>query len=113
MYEYAAKIIRVHDGDTCTAVVDLGFRVSQEMNLRLVGINAPELSQAGIGIDARNHLRALIDGKNVIVRTYKDRQEKYGRYLAEIFIGNDPISANQRMVLDGHAASWDGKGPRP
>lgn len=42
-YTYQAKIISVYDGDTCTAVIDLGFRISFEIKLRLAGINTPEL----------------------------------------------------------------------
>lgn len=108
MYEYAAKILSVHDGDTCTALVDLGFRISQEMPLRLLGIDAPELSQKPAGQDARDHLRALIDGKQVTVRTEKDRTEKYGRYLATIFVGGDTMSVNDKMIRDGHARTYDG-----
>lgn len=112
MYEYTAKIDGVHDGDTCTATVDLGFCASIQLHLRLIGINAPELSQP-TGPAARDHLKAMIDGKTVMVKTQKDKQEKYGRYLATIFVGDDPTSVNERMISAGHAVAWDGKGPRP
>lgn len=112
MYEYAAKILSVHDGDTCTALVDLGFRISQEMPLRLNGINAPELSQPG-GKEARDHLRAMIDGKSVVILTAKDKKEKYGRYLATIFVGGDRSkSVNDKMIDAYHAKPYDGTGPR-
>lgn len=108
MYEYRAKIVSVYDGDTCTALVDLGFRVAIEMPLRLLGINAPEMSEKPAGKDARDHLRAMIDGKQVTIRTEKDRTEKYGRYLATIFVGDTSESVNAKMVSAGHAVAYDG-----
>jgi len=112
MYEYRAKILSVHDGDTCAVVIDFGCRITQEMTLRLYGINAPELSQKPMGQAARDYLRAMIDGKTVLVRTIKDKREKYGRYLAEIFVGDDPVSVNRKMIEAGHATEYDGTGPR-
>lgn len=109
MYEYSARILSVHDGDTCTALVDLGFRISQEMPLRLNGINAPELSQPG-GKEARDYLRSIIDGKQVVIFTVKDRKEKYGRYLADIVVGVELVSV--MMCSAGHAKPYDGTGPR-
>ena len=43
MYTYKAKAISVYDGDTVTLVVDLGFKISTEVKLRLEGIDTPEL----------------------------------------------------------------------
>ena len=42
MYQYRATITAVYDGDTCTAIVDLGLHVRVEATLRLHGINTPE-----------------------------------------------------------------------
>lgn len=35
MYQYKAKVIDVYDGDTITAMVDLGFYHFQQMKFRL------------------------------------------------------------------------------
>ena len=43
MYTYRAKIIGVYDGDTITALVELGFNVTIELKLRLYGIDTPEV----------------------------------------------------------------------
>ncbi|WP_370480008.1 hypothetical protein [Tamlana flava] len=43
MYTYKSKIIDVYDGDTVTAIVDLGFLHFQEMKLRLYVSDTPEL----------------------------------------------------------------------
>ena len=42
-YFYKAKIISVYDGDTVTAVMDLGFNITNKIKIRLHGINAPEI----------------------------------------------------------------------
>ena len=42
MYEYEMKVLRVVDGDTVDAQIDLGFKVHHNIRVRLYGINAPE-----------------------------------------------------------------------
>ena len=41
-FEYNAKVLRVVDGDTVDALVDLGFSVHRKIRVRLYGINTPE-----------------------------------------------------------------------
>jgi endonuclease YncB( thermonuclease family) len=109
MYEYAAEITRVVDGDTVHARVDLGCDVRLDMTIRLYGINAPELNTAG-GLEAKEFVErevARVAGK-VLVRTHKDRKEKFGRYLADIWTGNPATenSLNQQLVVDGLAVVY-------
>jgi len=103
MYNYYAKIIGVYDGDTVTAVVDLGFLHSQEMKLRLYGIDTPEMRgpEKVEGKKVRDIVRTMILDKQVELITYKDKQGKYGRYLATIII--DGVDVNQWLVSNGHA----------
>jgi endonuclease YncB( thermonuclease family) len=120
-YQYRAEVVSVRDGDTVTARIDLGFHVSFWADLRLLGLNAPELKTGKPGIDAREHLTGLIsrhrinigDGSAanpvVIVRTKKDRDDKYGRMLAELVGQADDgsfVSLNDRMIRDGHAVPY-------
>ena len=42
MWEYQAEILRVVDGDTVDARIDLGFKVHYNVRVRLHGLNAPE-----------------------------------------------------------------------
>lgn len=102
-YVYKAFITSVFDGDSCTAKLDLGMHVSMEIKIRLYGINAPEIRGADklAGIQSRDHLRSMILMRDVIIKTYKDKTEKYGRWLADIFV--DDVNINQKMVQDGHA----------
>ena len=47
----------------------------------------------------------LIDGREIIIETLKDRRGKYGRYLAEIWIGQEGVwlNVNDALVATGHA----------
>lgn len=91
MYEYSAKILRVIDGDTVEAEVDLGFHLKSTMRFRLAGINTPEMNTVE-GKKAKSTLLAMIEGKTVTILTLKDKQEKYGRYLAVIMLDNKNIN---------------------
>lgn len=78
------------------------------MILRLYGINAPELHKPG-GQEAKSFLANLVDGKQVTLRTLKDKQEKYGRYLGLLLLPNGPApgaNVNQMMVEAGHAVPY-------
>lgn len=103
MYNYKAHIKDVYDGDTVTAVVDLGFLHYQEMKLRLYGIDTPELRgpEREQGLIVRDILREMILDKDVEIHSYKDKQGKYGRYLATILL--DGVDINQWLVDNGHA----------
>ena len=100
MYEYRASNIRVIDGDTVEADLDLGFGVTVRHILRLAGIDAPERDQ-----ESTEYLREfLTQGYRVVAKTEKDRRGKYGRYIAWLFV--DDLSANDWMVRSGHATRW-------
>ncbi|NNM22882.1 MAG: thermonuclease family protein [Flavobacteriaceae bacterium] len=106
MYNYKAHIKAVYDGDTVTAVVDLGFLHYQEMKLRLYGIDTPELRgpEREQGLIVRDILREMILDKEVEIHSYKDKQGKYGRYLATIIL--DGLNVNQWLVDNGHAQEY-------
>lgn len=117
MWEYNATIYSVYDGDTLRANVDLGFRIwTHGVPFRLARINAPELIKSDPrGRVARDYVLATVPvDSEVQIRTYKDEQEKYGRYLADIYPeGFDGFCVNDRLVELGYALYWDGKGVRP
>ncbi len=101
MYTYKCKILRIVDGDTIDAEVDLGFRVRMEMRFRLLGINSPErFTEAGKRSSER--LAELCPvGQIITVETKKDKQEKFGRYLG-LFFTPDGTNVNQTMISEGH-----------
>ena len=42
----------------------------------------------------------------VRIRTHKDSKGKYGRYLAEVFVGDDTESINTKLILMGFGAEY-------
>lgn len=108
MYEYRAKVIDVHDGDTITAMVDLGFHIQMEIKVRFFGINAPEITGPSKPNGLKTKLRVieLISGKDIIIKTHKDKQEKYGRWLGDIFLPDSTISINQILLNENLAVPF-------
>lgn len=43
---YPATLVAIHDGDTFTFDIDLGFQITFRFPCRLYGVNAPELATA-------------------------------------------------------------------
>ena len=102
MYEYKAKIVKVYDGDTVTAEIDLGFNVIIKEKIRLSGINAPEVrgKERPQGLLSRDFLRDMILGQYVTIKTMRDKKGKYGRYRGTIFLEEegDFININEWIV---------------
>lgn len=90
MFTYKAMVVSVYDGDTFRADVDLGFRATlHAIVFRLAGLNTPEIGQPG-SLEARDEVRRLMLGKEVIIESLMDRTEKYGRWLAHVLIPDVP-----------------------
>lgn len=106
MYEYQARVKKIVDADTLDLSIDLGLGVWIDQRVRLWGINAPE-RYTDAGKAAIEWLTEVLSGCDLItIRTLKDRQEKYGRYLALIFVPGDQTSVNDTLVKQGHAAEY-------
>jgi micrococcal nuclease len=100
MYTYNATVIRVVDGDTLILNIDLGFRLGMKLRGRLANINAPEGKQT----EATAWLtRELPVGAEVVVQT-KKTQEKFGRWIITVFIGNRNL--NQELLDLGLALPY-------
>jgi micrococcal nuclease len=103
LYHYRAVVVNVYDGDTINVNIDLGLStwINNE-KLRLARINAPEIKgkERTKGLRSRDFLRELLLNKKVIIQTIKDRKEKYGRYLAEIWLEENGkfINVNDLLV---------------
>jgi micrococcal nuclease len=101
LYKYKATVQRVVDGDTIDFLVGLGFRINYDVRVRLIGINAPERNALG-GSEATDYLKAKLPiGKEVFIETFKNPTDKYGRWLATIYL--DEVNLNQLIIADGHA----------
>jgi endonuclease YncB( thermonuclease family) len=89
------------DAILCTAVIDGDtFRLETGKTVRLIGIDAPELSQPG-GDKSREYLVRLIQNKGVTLeKGYEDR-DKYNRLLRFVYLGN--LCINEELIKQGYA----------
>jgi endonuclease YncB( thermonuclease family) len=83
-------VTSVYDGDT----IKIG-----STNIRLDGIDAPELAQT-YGIQSRDNLRSLVNGQTVTV--YYSKIDKYGRTVGSVF-NNSCVNVNLQQVRTGSA----------
>ena len=111
MYTYKAKVVRVVDGDTIDALIDLGFDIHKKIRIRMVGMNAPEsrtrdLEEKKRGLAAKARLKEILkEGKNKFILESQG-VGKYGRCLAVIKIGD--VDVNQQLIEEGHATAYFG-----
>lgn len=107
LYHYQAEVIRVIDGDTFDAMVDLGMSTFIKVRVRILGINAPEKTgpTKEAGIASMFFLGSLIDtGEKRMITIKTIKKDKYGRWLAQVFThtGEDVVpmilAANQAVA---------------
>jgi micrococcal nuclease len=93
--------ISTEDTIYCTKIVDGDtFRLANGDMVRLIGIDAPELSQPG-GEMSREYLAHLILGKPITLeRGYEDR-DKYNRLLRFVYTGD--LCINEEIIRQGYA----------
>ena len=113
------KINRVVDGDTIDVTIDLGFDLYKKERVRVAGVDTPEKrtrdkEEKALGIDATNWLKSKLEeaikgDDELTIRTeLKGGVGKYGRLLGWLYIGDDLVSLNEAMILEGYAWSYDG-----
>jgi len=110
MYEYEAEIVRWVDGDTVDLRVSLGFGITRADRFRLYGIDTPERGQPGHGEATAFCMGAAPVGSLVTIRSLKPdlRQDKYGRWLAEITPITSATTVNEALVAAGLARPYLG-----
>ena len=113
------EINRVLDGDTIDVTIDLGFDLYKKERVRIAGVDTPEkrtrdLEEKALGLDAtywmKDKLTETIKGdEELIIRTeLKGGTGKYGRLLGWLYVGEDTVSLNEKMITEGYAWAYDG-----
>ena len=99
---YSCKLVRVVDGDTCDAMIDLGFDVWVN--------RTRDLEEKKKGLEAKAYVKDLLEnsdeGKFSII---SHGRGKYGRVLGEIFVKGHDISVNELLKENGHAYEYHGE----
>ena len=118
MYEYRCKVVHIVDGDTVDVDIDLGFGVwMKKQRIRLYGIDTPEsrtrdLEEKKYGLAAKAYLTGMLDDEaGIILKTYKDKEGKFGRILGELWRTTNYAdqSINEYMVEKHHAVRYMGQ----
>jgi micrococcal nuclease len=115
-YIYRIKsVLKVVDGDTIDASIDLGFDISLSKRIRLAGIDTPEsrtrdLEEKALGLESKEWLKKALEGaKDIIIKTEKpDSTEKYGRIIGHLFVNDQETSLNNQMIAEGYALEYEG-----
>jgi len=107
----SGKVIKVYDGDTITIAARFPGAKGPiyRFNVRLNGIDSPEIKggtphEKELAIKSRDALSLVIMGKIVDLKNVST--EKYGRVLADVYLGN--VNMCEWMLENGHAVKYDG-----
>ena len=115
MYKYAARLIRVVDGDTIDAEIDLGFDIMIRQRVKLYGIATPDLRSLDIdirekGLAAKAKLIDLLT-KEFLINTVLNKRGKYGRIMgivSVVSVDGTVININNALVAGGFAVEHMG-----
>jgi len=118
MYTYNAKLIRVVDGDTVIAMVDLGFSTWKEAKIRFYGIDAYESrtrdkEEKIKGLAAKKLVQDALEKSNGEFVLKSKGIDKYGRSLGILLVPNEEaengsVDLNQHLVNEGLAVPYYG-----
>jgi len=119
MYNYKIRPVKIIDGDTIDAEIDLGFDIKTKKRIRFAGINTPEsrtrdLKEKARGLAAKDRVKQLLNGcDNITLQSHG--LGKFGRCLGEIFLdkvdGKECLtlkSLNELLIKEKHAVEYNG-----
>ena len=111
---YSCKLVRVVDGDTCDAMIDLGFNVWVKNRIRFMGVDAWESrtrnkEEKVKGLAAKAYVKDLLENSDEGKFLLKSHGVgKYGRVLGELFVKGHDTSVNELLKENGHASAYYG-----
>lgn len=104
-----AKVLEVYDGDTITIGFELG-KIFYRKRCRIYGIDCAELrtkseQERNVAINTKIYVEKLLLDKVVSVEV-QPRDDKYGRVLAKILLGD--LSIGDHLIEKGLAYKYEG-----
>jgi micrococcal nuclease len=116
MYDYECKLVRVLDGNTIEADIDLGFNITIRQRVRLFGVESPSLQGATEEIResaraSRDNLLAILP-ETFIVETIIKKRGKFGRIMGTLYTLNADESRtciNDSLIENGFAKRHEAK----
>lgn len=105
------QVIKVYDGDTITIASKLPYDASPlyRLSVRLNGIDTPEIKgktadEKQVAREARDALAGLIMNKQIRLKNVES--EKYGRILADVYLGD--LHINKWLIDNRYAVAYSG-----
>ena len=114
MYIYNSELIKVVDGDTIDALVDIGFDTWKKVRIRMMGMNAPEsrtrdLEEKKLGLAAKDRVKEILEENDNKFILKSHGVGKYGRCLGEIFVETlGETSLQKTLINEGHGTEYNG-----
>ena len=111
---YSAKLVRVVDGDTCDAMIDLGFDTWIKKRIRFMGVDTWEsrtrdLEEKKKGLEAKAFTKEILESNKGKFDIISHGVGKYGRVLGELFVKGQDKSLNELLKDNGHAYEYHGE----
>jgi endonuclease YncB( thermonuclease family) len=110
-YVYRAEVLDVHDGDTYTVRVDLGFKTAITIQCRLHGVDTPELKVGTKpnppGLAARDFVKVTLTNdvwltyNPIVIQSYKDNRS-FERWVCDVWL-QDGRKLADVLLAEGHA----------
>jgi micrococcal nuclease len=113
-HNYSAVLMRVVDGDTCDAMIDLGFDTWIKRRIRFKSVDCWEsrtrdLDEKKKGLAAKAFTKEILatsDSGKFLLKSHG--VGKYGRVLGELFVKGQDKSVNELLIENGHAYEYEG-----
>lgn len=105
LYLYEAKIIRVKDGDTFIAELDVGFGFKTDKTFRLYKDNTPEtwrpktIAEKRHGQKATDFVKTLFEenGNVVYVKSISAESAIYGRWECQVYLNAEDYHNDRHL----------------
>ena len=98
------KVLWVTDGDTIAVKID-----GEERSVRMIGVDTPESvhwdasKNVPEGKVASDYTKKLLSGKTVYLEYDVEREDKYGRTLAYVYLDDQKTMVEEKLLSDGMA----------
>ena len=108
------RVISNYDGDSYKVILDLGFHLYQRADIRLRGVDTPELRRGTGSTEltraaaklARDLAAQWIESADEVVFHSTGYKGKYGRPLGDLYLDGDSLS--ESLIKANLAVEYDG-----
>ena len=115
MYTYQCNTIRVIDGNTVDASIDLGFNVTIRQRIKLYGVNVSDMRSTDESVRqqamASKQKLAELLGNEFVCETIVNKRGKAGRVMGKLTTTNtngSKVDINQQLIDQGFAEPFGG-----